>query len=359
MEISKLTLENYRNFANDSFEFSSQGCIISGENGSGKTNLLESICYCASGKSVQVNTDQELIHFEKDFFRIDADFTFLDKPLNIQCAVDKKQKKIKVNDVMLDKLSDLFRYIKIVYFSPSDVNIISGSPASRRAFLDQAISQFDFSYLIDLKQYNRILKQRNQLLKQDYSKPEKASWDIQYVEAADKIITGRLRYLNAINNDLTKFYNKISLNNEVLTNSYSFSYHRKNREDYKADLHDYLRSNEEKEVDQQRSIAGPHLDDLDFYLNEKSARRFASQGQKRSIAIAARFMQASMISSHNEYPILMFDDVLAELDQGRTERILSLLEADHQIFIATPNLVEENNSLNLPLLSLGNNNETT
>lgn len=337
MEVVKINLENYRNFVLLELDFSPHGSIVTGKNGSGKTNLLESIAYCAFGKSVMGNTDQELIRFNEHFFRISGDYLLNKKELKINCAVNKNQKKINVNSLKLDKLSDLFRYIKVVYFSPSDIDIIAGPPSNRRYFLDQAISQYDILYLNDLKNFNRILKQRNQLLKNEYSKNEKRSWDHEYAKAATEVINKRIQYLADIDSKLVTLYAMISGSTEELYNRYKHSFNCTDIGTYTNDLLTYLDENELREKDQQRTLAGPHLDDLDFYINGKIARKFASQGQKRSLSIVARLVQADMIvQKTGEHPILMFDDVLAELDLGRTNRILELLKPRHQIFIATP-----------------------
>lgn len=337
MRINQLQLENYRNYLKLQLAFAATGALICGENGSGKTNLLEAIAYFAFGRSMLLLQDRDLVRFGEDYFRISADFTYLNKALKIEAAYTNEQKKISINEHKIKRISELFKYLKVVYFSPKDIEFTSGNPGFRRFFFDLAISQNSFSYMENLKEYNRILKQRNALLKTNFDKREKLSWDKNFVKTGCEIIRQRNDYMQQFLPYLIEFNEIISDNKDKLTYNYQYSFpliEDNLEKSYQA----YLKNNEAKEIHYQRSLCGPHLDDFYFKLNERSFKKFGSQGQKRSLAISARLVQAKLIAdATGDFPILMFDDVLADLDSDRAGRILQLLRDDHQIFIATPN----------------------
>lgn len=338
MKVNHLNLENYRNFPKLEIDFDAVGAIIYGKNGIGKTNLLEAIAYSAFGRSFQTIHDRDLKNFNSDFFRISAQFTYRNKQLQIDSAFSNEQKKIRINELKINKLSELFKYIKIVYFSPRDIDFSAGNPGFRRNFFDLAISQNSFQYIETLKEYNRILKQRNALFKTDYLKSEKDSWDDRFVQTGTEIIKLRKEYLLKFIPVLTEYLNFISDNSEILTFEYIHSFPLEDGKELSESFRESLLKNEKREKEYNRSLYGPHLDDINFMINGRSFKRFGSQGQKRSLAISARLAQAKLISqSDGEFPILMFDDVLADLDKVRTSNILKLIKIKHQIFIATPN----------------------
>jgi DNA replication and repair protein RecF len=337
LEISYLKILNYRSLIENIFEFEPEGALIHGRNGIGKTNLLEAIAYLAFGKSFQNSKDAELINFSKAFFRLEGRFNLTEKEHFIEAAADKNKKIIKIDEANVSRISELYQYLKVVYFSPADINIIGGAPSFRRSFIDQAISQYSYVYIADLRKYNRILKQRNALLKGEFDPKEKRSWDEQYANIGASIIQQRLDYLKKFIPILIEFYTKISGFRENLDIEYEFSFPRQG-EEIRDDLLYHLEESVEQETHYERSLCGPHLDDIQFKIDTHPARNFASQGQKRSLSIAARLVQARLIASQsNESPILMFDDVLSDLDKTRTHEIIQLLQGKHQIFIATPN----------------------
>jgi len=349
--ISSLKIENFRNYSNFKLKFDPEGALILGENGIGKTNLLESISYFAFGKSFQTSRDLELINFSKAFFRIEAEFLIKNKSHFFEAASDRLKKVIKINNVNIARISELYKHLKVVYFSPNDTEIIAGSPVFRRSFIDQAISQYSFEYIESLRNYKRVLKQRNALFKTDYSTKEKRVWDEQFARVGTNIIELRLKYLVNFTPLLEKYYEEISGAREKLNANYKYSFPNDD-EDIYDNLLAHLLQIEEQEKHQERSLAGPHLDDFDIFIDSHSARNFSSQGQKRSIAIAMRLVQTELIiEKDDDTPILMFDDVLADLDKMRAERIIGMLKGKHQIFIATPNITNYR-SFGLPEINL-------
>lgn len=352
MHLKNLQLTNYRNFAALSLQFERKGALITGENGIGKSNLLESVYYLAFGRSFRTSQDNEIIHFDDSYFRISAQYQKDKKTVAISAAADKKSKMFKINDQPLERLSELFSHFQAVYFSPADIQIISGSPSIRRMFLDQAISQYDQDYLFSLRQYRQILRQRNALLKSTFSKEEKNSWDSQFVQSAEVIYNKRLSYLHNFSHLFKTYYKELLNIIESVNLNYVFS-HVANKEIFEKDeFVNTLKRMEKQEIILQRTLIGPHLDDLEFLIEQKKARSFASQGQMRSLSIIARITQALMISKDSQSsPVLMFDDVLAELDSTRRESILALLKGRHQVLIATPDL-DVYKSLDLPVIDL-------
>lgn len=337
MNIIALALEQFRNFQQREFRFAPEGALIIGPNGSGKTNILEAINYCAFGKSIRNAQDDELIGFSKAHFRIVGEFMRDADTATISAAYNKKKKVITYNSIMLDRISELYRYVRSVYFSPDDITIISGAPGLRRSFLDQAISQYSFDYLQEFRRFYRLLKQRNALLKTDFRSHEKAAWDREYIQSASAIVTARLHYLAVFAPLLKERYSAICGGTENVALRYQHSFACPDANDYSRHLAHQLEQLHEREKEQQRTLCGPHLDDVEFLLDGHSIRRFGSQGQKRSLAIAARLTQARLILQKNQDPpILMFDDVLADLDEARSRNIISMLAPDHQIFIASP-----------------------
>jgi DNA replication and repair protein RecF len=354
LEVRSLNLTNYRNLANLNLKFSPEGALIVGKNGIGKTNLLEAISYFAFGKSIRNRNDSELINFSKAFFRLAGDFVIHDKPISFEAAYDNSQKKIKADNVNVSKISELYKYLKVVYFSPNDIEIAQGAPQVRRNFTDMAISQQNYNYMMLMKDFQQILKQRNALLKYDFDKAEKRIWDKRFIDISAKVIVNRMKYLEEFGKILTDKYNFISGNKESITAEYICSAPLDINETLQENLVEHFDNIELKEIQNQRSLFGPHLDDVMFKLNGKPFRFYGSQGQKRSLVISARLAQAKLIDIANkEFPILIFDDVLSELDEGRTKNIIDLLKSTHQIFIATPN-AKQYSYIDLPIIDMEN-----
>ncbi len=338
MEILSLKLRNYRNFIELELVFKPEGALIHGKNGIGKTNILEAVSYFAFGKSFRTSSDLDLINFSKVFFRIEGSFKLKNTIYKFEAAVDKTRKLIKIDGNAIARISELYRYLKVVYFSPEDIFMIGGSPKYRRNFIDQAISQCSFEYIEFLRTYNRILKQRNALLKNEFDSSEKRTWDEQFACNGAELIKLRLNYLEQFIPKLTEYYDNINGKSEILGIKYNYSFPVTGT-DIADDILRHLNEIEDQEMKQERTLCGPHLDDIDFLIDQHAARKFGSQGQKRSLAIAVRLTQAQLISEEgSETPILMFDDVLADLDKKRAKKIMGMLKNTHQVFIATPNI---------------------
>ena len=338
MVIRSIKLTNFRNFDQLTLNFEDEGSIFFGKNGIGKTNLLEAISYCAFGKSFRSHSDLDLIKLEQSYFQIRAEFIYHQKKFLLEAALDRKSHKlIKVNNTRLARVSELYKYLKIVYFSQDDINLIEGAPKGRRQFFDMAISQSDFAYINLLKHYYQLVKQRNALLKTNYSPVEKRAWDNKIIEAAVSIINTRLTYLKKLNTQLQEHYQKIGYNAEEVLIRYQFSYPYTAEKPLADLLKEELKRVEPEERRYQRTMIGPHLDDFIFILDKRSINRFGSHGQKRCFVIAVKLALATLITSSDTDPtILIFDDVLADLDEKRAKAIIDSLGDKNQIFIATP-----------------------
>lgn len=350
MFIQNISLTGYRNYSLNSYSFDSKGCIISGPNGIGKTNLLEAISYFAYGKSINNYPDRNILQFNAPFFKIDAQYRHLDKDFHFQ-VIFEKNKSIKINDSLIKKQSELYTYLQVVYFSPDDIHLIIGNPKNRRRFLDMAVAKIFPPYIEFHKKFIHILTQRNQLLKGDIDKKMKRVWDEQYLSICQEILQNRLLFLNEFNEIFMQAYQEISADKEKVNLQYSFknSIPYQYQDDY---YNECLKKAEDREIRYQTTLFGPHTEDLKIYIDQKEAVNFASQGQKRSLVIALKLALAKLIYKKTAvYPILMFDDTLAELDLRRSENILHHLSNDHQIFIATPNKGHYS-TLNLPFLEL-------
>ncbi len=351
MEVLSLKLRNFRNFTELELVFEPEGALIHGKNGIGKTNLLEAVSYFAFGKSFRTSSDLDLINFSKVFFRIEGSFKLQNTIHKFEAAVDKTRKLIKIDGNAIARISELYRYLKVVYFSPDDIFMIGGSPKYRRNFIDQAISQYSFKYIEFLRTYNRILKQRNALLKTKFESSEKRIWDEQFAHNGAELIKLRLKYLEKFIPILTEYYDNINENSETLGIEYKYSFPVSGT-DIADDILRHLNETEEQEIKQERTLCGPHLDDIDFLIDQHAARKFGSQGQKRSLAIAVRLVQAQLILEEgSEAPIFMFDDVLADLDKKRAKKIMGMLKKKHQVFVATPN-TEIYEPFNLPEIEM-------
>lgn len=350
MQIKKIKLINFRNYSEKEFQFSQNGSIIVGKNGIGKTNLLEAITYFAYGKSILNSKDSELIKFNQEFYKINALFNYNLNDINLNISF-KNYKTITINDVWIKRLSELYQYLQIIYFSPDDINLIIGSPKNRRSFLDMSIYKIYWGYIEIMKMFQTVLFQRNALLKTQFHTAEKKAWDEQLITLGSDLIDYRLKFLQSFTPVFQNCYESISGNSEHIDIEYFSQFKLKNNS-IKKDFADHLKKIESSEISNQRSLAGPHLDDITINIDQKPVVKYASQGQKRSIVIALKIALAQMIQKiTGTYPILIFDDTLAELDKDRANNLINLLSKNHQIFIATPN-IEHYQHFDLPILNL-------
>ena len=298
--------------------------------------MLESIYLLSVGKSPKNSKDKQIIRFNQNKAKVGVNFSTIAGNKTIEMYLDKSEKKsIKINNLNILKLTELVGTLSVVYFSPDELKLIKEVPEDRRNFLDVSISQFDKTYLYNLMKYNRILKMRNQILKSLDSYNSKVEqlklFTPQLIETAEKIIEKRLKFIENINN-IAKNIHKIITIEENLDISYSYSM--KENLSIKEDLIKQFDSSIEKEIELGYTSIGPHRDDIIFKINGLDSKHYASQGQQRTVALVVKLSLMEVIREEiGEYPILLLDDVLSELDAGRQERLLNMT-TKYQTFIS-------------------------
>ena len=328
MKINKLELNHFRNYINASVELNNGVNFIVGKNAQGKTNLLESIYLASVGKSPKNSKDKQIVNFSKDRAKINIDFSTIAGNKNIQIYLDKSDKKsIKINNLNILKITELVGTLSVVYFSPDELRLIKEVPEDRRTFLDVSISQFDKPYLYDLLKYNRILKMRNQILKSDDSidskKEQLKLFTPQLIETAERIINKRLKFIENLKNIAKDIHKTITIDENL---DILYSYHVKNDLSIIDDLTLQFAQSLEKELELGYTTIGPHRDDIIFKINNLDTKQYASQGQQRTVALVVKLSLMEVIKSEiGEYPILLLDDVLSELDSLRQERLLNII----------------------------------
>jgi len=353
--IKSIKISNFRNYDNFSYNFSSEGTILTGPNGIGKSNLLEAVSYFAYGKSILSNKDIELIQNNENnqllnYFSISSSFVSNNTEIDLFVKNDtSKRKIIKVHDKQIKKISALYKYIQVIYSSPNDIFNIFSTPFKRRQFLDMSIAKIYPSYIESLNNYKNILHQRNVLLKTNFDQKEKNAWDKRFIDEAFTIIEYRQKFISSFKLFFSQAYNEMINENEKVSLLLKLNFF---KDDFKEVMQKELFNIQKKEIKYQTTLIGPHLDDFIININNKNASIYGSQGQKRSIVIALKLGMSSFIhQSLKIYPILIFDDTLAELDKERTLKLLNHLSQKHQIFIASPTL-DKYSSVNLPILNL-------
>lgn len=289
------------------------------------------------GKSIRFHQDRELIENSSDMFAVNACYvTDHNLSLKIHLAYDISRKILKINDEVKRQLSSLYADVKVIYCAPDDISLVNGSPRIRRQYFDLAIAQVFPQYIGVLREYLHIVEQRNKLLKGDYQAQEKASWDAHFAQSLIYLYQFRRRYLQMLNDELSGNYRRISDNTKDLRISY-VSVLRKAMDLSLEELLIQIAQYETREKMWQRSLIGAHLDDYSFRMGEYGMRAYASQGQKRIAVVIMKMIQAQLIESNTGIkPILLFDDVFAELDYQHGEKIHELCRDSYQIFVASP-----------------------
>jgi len=321
LKIKQLKLKNYRNYDFLELEFDESTNIFYGDNAQGKTNILESIYLCGTTKSHRGTKDRDLIKFEKEESHIEAVVEKNGVPFKIDIHLKKNSPKgIAINKIPIKRASELFGIINIIFFSPEDLNIIKNGPSERRRFIDLELAQLDKLYLSDLSNYNRIINQRNKLLKDVFDKKELLDtldiWDLQLVSYGNKIINRRNKFISQLNEIIEKVHNKLTGNKENIKVYYEPSIG-------KLSLEEAILKNREKDIKFKSTSVGPHRDDICIMVNGIDIRKFGSQGQQRTAALSLKLAEIELVKKIiGDTPILLLDDVLSELDKNRQNYLL-------------------------------------
>ena len=338
MEIKSLELNNFRNYSKSKVDFSSGVNFIVGRNAQGKTNLLEALYILSVGKSPKNSKDKQLIKFNESNAKIGVDFLTRSGNKKISMYLDKSNKKsIKINNLNVLKLTELVGELSVVYFSPDELKLIKEVPEDRRTFLDISISQFDKTYLYALLKYERVLKMRNLILKSEDSRESKLEqlklFTPQLIDTAVDIIEKRLAFIKKLNVNTNKIHKQIT-KTENLTLEYS--YHKKENLSIKDDLELMYINSIDKDLDLGYTTVGPHRDDIIFKIDDLDSRYYASQGQQRTVALVLKLSLMEVIFDEiHEYPILLLDDVLSELDDNRQKELLNITTKYQTIITCT------------------------
>lgn len=334
MIIKSLELADFRNYDSLHIDFSKGTNILYGDNAQGKTNILEAIYVSATTKSHRGNKDKEMISFDKDESHIKSFVEKKDVIYRIDMHLKKnKSKGIAINGIPIKKASELFGIVNIVVFSPEDLTIIKDGPAARRRFIDMELSQIDKIYLSDLSNYNRILAQRNKLLKDLYLKQDAIDtldiWDMQLVQYGSKLITGRNNFIKNLNKIIGEIHSNLSGGKEKLEIKYE-------PDVCKDDFMKQITENRERDLRTKMTNIGPHKDDISFFINGKDVRKFGSQGQQRTSALSLKLSEIELVKSViHDSPILLLDDVLSELDSNRQNFLLNSIKDIQTIITCT------------------------
>ena len=346
MRLNELQIKNYRNYQELQLSFNKNLIIFLGENAQGKTNILESIYVLAMTKSHRTSNEQELIRWETEGAYISGLVDRGRSTIPLELFLSKKGRKTKVNHIEQKKLSSYIGQLNVILFAPEDLSLVKGSPQVRRKFLDMEIGQIDPIYLYDLVQYQSVLKQRNQYLKQLYEKKQsdEVYLDVlteQLIDFGSKIILARQRFVERLGYWANALHQKISQEKEVLQIDYLSNIPAtiQSLPEIQQHFAQALAQVKERERFRQITLVGPHRDDLDFLINEKNVQTFGSQGQQRTTALSVKLAEIDLMKEETgEYPILLLDDVMSELDDSRQLHLLATIEGKVQTFLTTTTL---------------------
>ncbi len=341
MIIKSLELKNYRNYKYLELGFDKNINILYGDNAQGKTNILEAVYMAASARSHRASKDRDIIKFGEDEAHIKLFFQKKGSPFKIDMHIKKnKAKGIAVNLVPIKRASELFGMVKIVFFSPEDLNLIKKGPSERRRFIDFELCQLDKLYIKSLISYNKALIQRNKLLK-DYSKKSEFYdmldvWDIQLVNFGSIIINLREKFLSDLNCIMPDIHYRLTGKKEVI----SLHYDKNTSVD---NFENMLKKSRETDVRLKMTNVGPHRDDISFLIDGKSEngslidlKIYGSQGQQRTAALSLKLAEISLVNKlSGDYPILLLDDVLSELDINRQRQLMSYIDNIQTIITCT------------------------
>lgn len=338
MIIKSIELADYRNYDCLSLQFDKGTNILYGDNAQGKTNILEAIFVSATTKSHRGAKDREIVGFGKEEAHIR---TYLEKE-GIETRVDMHLRKNKSKGIAIDgqkikKAADLLGLCNVVFFSPEDLGIIKNGPGERRRFVDMELCQLDSLYLYNLNNYNRIINQRNKLLKDMYMSPDLKEtlgiWDMQLSSFGSKIIERRNLFVEQLNEIIFGIHKRLSGDREELVIHYE-------PDVSMEDFEQKLKENQDRDIRAKMTSVGPHRDDFSFMVGDIDIRKYGSQGQQRTAALSLKLSEIELVKKiAKDTPVLLLDDVLSELDSNRQNYLLNSI-GDIQTIITCTGLEE-------------------
>lgn len=340
MILENLSLTQFRNYEQAHIHFHKEINLLIGENAQGKTNLLEAIFVLAMAKSHRTSQDKQLIHWDEKYAKIKGDVQNRHGRLPLELLISGKGKKVKANHLEQNKLSDYIGKMNIVLFAPEDLNLVKGAPHVRRRFIDMEMGQIYPLYMHELTHYQKLLQQRNALLK-NFGQ-QGAMLDIltdQLIEAAAYLIRERDKFIDLLEKQAAPIHQQISRGAESLTLMYKTSV-KVSEDDTLAKMITALKQQfadiREREIERGMTLIGPHRDDIGLFINERDVQTYGSQGQQRTTALSLKMAEIELIAAEvGEYPLLLLDDVLSELDNFRQFHLLDAIRGKVQTFVTT------------------------
>ena len=321
MIVDSIKLEKFRNYKLLKLKFDKGTNIFYGDNAQGKTNILESVYLCGTTKSHKGSKDREVIQFEEEESHIRMKVIRDGSPVKIDMHLKRNRPKgIAVNGVPIHKASELLGIANFVFFSPEDLNIIKNGPSERRRFIDMELCQLNKVYLYHLSNYNKVVIQRNKLLKELSFRPDLVDtldiWDMQMVEYGEKVIAERREFLKSVNDIVRNIHLHLSGEKEILEVEYEENV---SAEEFEKEL----KKSRSRDIKMKMSLTGPHRDDICFKIKGADIRKYGSQGQQRTAALSLKLSEIELVKQQTgDTPILLLDDVLSELDSNRQRYLL-------------------------------------
>ncbi|MCQ2569315.1 MAG: DNA replication/repair protein RecF [Limosilactobacillus sp.] len=347
MQLTHLSLRNFRNYAALELDFKPGVNVLIGENAQGKTNLLEAIHVLALTRSHRTSRDRDLIGWGGKTALIQGVVTRQAGKLPLELQINSKGKRVKVNHLFQPRLSTYVGHLNVVLFAPEDLELVKGAPQVRRQFMDTEFGQMSSGYLYHLTQYHHQLQQRNQYLKQVKlgGKFDDVLWQVlteQLVASGAAIIVKRGQLLQQLEKWAQVLHEHISVQREQLTLRYITQVEltaESNETTVAASLMARYNEVKTREIKLGTSLVGPHRDDVQFLVNEQNVQKFGSQGQQRTTALAVKLAEIDLMHEQTgEYPLLLLDDVLSELDDNRQTHLLTAIQDKVQTFLTTTSL---------------------
>lgn len=339
MKIKNLELKNFRNYSEETFEFIDGINVLTGANAQGKTNAGEAVFLLCTGYSPRANKDKQLVKIGESKASVEckAQTRYGDISVKIDFTADGK-KEIHVNGVAVLRVGELLGNVNSVFFNPSELKLVQESPEDRRRFLNIALSQMSKNYFYALGRYNKILMQRNNLLKdkdRDMILDTLPIWDLELVKYASRIVYDRNEFLQKLSPLAQTAHSVLSDGKEELKISAESGYIG-SVEEIKASILQDLKNAYEKDMRLGFTTVGPHRDDIKIQLNGIDVKTYGSQGQQRTVALSIKLAEAELFNERfGEYPILILDDVLSELDKNRQKRLIAYVDKMQTILTCT------------------------
>lgn len=340
MKVIAVKFENYRNLKNDIIQPCDGVNIIYGDNAQGKTNLIEAIWLFCGGHSFRSAKDSEVIRWDENFARLEMRFFGQEREQTAKLIFTGNKKQLEINGVEKKSAAALIEKFCAVVFSPEHLNLIKRGPSQRRKFIDSAICREKLQNAVILSKFNRVLVQRNSLLKDIYRRPSLENtlsvWDEPLIQNGAMLIKKRMDYVEMLSQRAKIYHDGISKNSEKLEIKYisSIDAEMSDRTDEIAEkFRKKLNENRKDDIRTGVTNFGPHRDDIEILINGKNTRAFGSQGQQRSAVLSLKLAEASVLKERmGEEPVILLDDVLSELDSKRQDFLLNELK-DCQVFI--------------------------